>query len=76
MKTFLPKEQDIKKNREWYLIDAKDAAPGRVATLAAKILGGKHKPTFTPHLDTGDAVVIINAAEVYLSGNKITKKKD
>ncbi len=75
MKTYLPKVKDIQMNREWYLLDANEVSPGRLATTAARILSGKHKPTYTPHLDTGDGVIIINASKVYLSGSKRENKK-
>lgn len=68
MKTFIPKKQDI--NQVWYLIDAKDKVLGRLATKIAAILRGKEKPLFTPHLDTGDSVVVINADKVKVTGNK------
>ena len=67
----------IKKNeieRKWYIIDAANKPLGRVATEAAKLLRGKHKPTFTPNLDTGDNVIIINCKDVVLTGNKMKQK--
>ena len=72
MKTFSAKAADVE--RKWYLIDAADQILGKVAVEAARLLRGKHKPIFTPHTDTGDHVVIINAAKVRLSGNKETEK--
>jgi len=71
--TFMAKPQEIE--RKWYVIDATDKALGRLATEAARILRGKHKPIFTPHVDTGDHVVIINAEKIKLTGNKLTQKK-
>ncbi len=71
-KTYLPKKEDIK--RGWYLIDAKDKILGRFATKAATILRGKHKVIFTSHLDTGDGVIIINAAKVRFTGRKLKQK--
>jgi len=71
-KTYAAKKEDIK--RAWYLVDAKDKILGRVAARVAAILRGKHKAIFTPHLDTGDGVVIINAAAVRLSGRKSKQK--
>jgi len=62
-------------DRKCYLIDAKDKVLGRVATKAATILRGKHKPTFTPHVDTGDMVVIINAEKIAVTGNKLKQKE-
>ena len=67
----------IKKNeieRKWYIIDAANKPLGRVATEAAKLLRGKHKPTFTPNLDVGDHVIIINCDQVILTGNKMNQK--
>ena len=67
----------IKKNeieRKWYIIDAANKPLGRVATEAAKLLRGKHKPTFTPNLDVGDHVIIINCDQVILTGNKLNQK--
>lgn len=71
-KTFLPKVNQIE--RKCYLVDAKDKILGRVATKVATILRGKHKRIFTPHLDTGDRVIIINAREVKVTGGKEQKK--
>jgi large subunit ribosomal protein L13 len=60
--------------RKWYVIDAEGKALGRVASLAATYLRGKHKPTYTPHIDCGDNIIIINAEKVNLTGNKLDKK--
>ena len=72
MKTFSAKPADIK--REWFIIDASDQILGKVAVKAASLLRGKDKPTFTPHVDTGDFVVVINADKVKLSGRKEQQK--
>jgi large subunit ribosomal protein L13 len=72
MKTFSVKPADIKK--KWYVVDATDQTLGRLATEIARVLRGKHKPTFTPYLDAGDHVVVINAAKIKLTGNKWTDK--
>jgi len=72
MKTFSAKAQDVE--RAWHLIDAAGQPLGKVAVEAARLLRGKHKTIFTPHVDTGDYVVIINAEQVTLSGNKETQK--
>ena len=72
MKTFMQTKETVE--RTWYVIDAADKPLGRVATKAATILRGKHKPTFTPHIDCGDYVIIINADKVKLTGNKINDK--
>lgn len=68
MPTDIPKLQELE--RKWYVIDAKGVVLGRLATTAARLLTGKHKPIYTPFLDTGDHVVVINAAEVHLTGRK------
>lgn len=73
MSTYFAKKEE--QQRRWYLIDAKGKVLGKVAVAAASILRGKNKPTFTPHVDTGDFVVVINAAEVVLTGRKETGKK-
>ena len=70
--TFMQKKETV--DRKWYVIDAKGESLGRVAAKAAHILRGKHKPTFTPHIDCGDFVIIINAKEVHLTGNKLENK--
>lgn len=72
MKTFVAKEQEV--DKKWYLVDAKDKVLGRLATQIAMRLRGKHKPIFTPHADTGDFVVVINADKVTLTGRKWTNK--
>lgn len=68
MKTFSAKPEAVK--RSWYIIDAKGQTLGRMASRIAMILRGKHKPEFTPHVDTGDFVIVINAAEAKVTGNK------
>jgi len=73
LRTFMAKAQDIK--RKWYIIDAADKTLGRLATEAALILRGKHKPIFTPHVDTGDHVIVINAEKVQLTGRKLQQKE-
>ncbi len=72
MRTYSPKPADIQ--RQWHVIDAADVVLGRLASQAATLLRGKHKPIYAPHVDTGDFVVIINADKVHLSGNKATQK--
>lgn len=72
MKTYSAKPKDIK--RKWYIVDAKGKILGRLATKVAFVLRGKHKPTFTPHLDCGDGVIVINAKQIVLSGDKLKKK--
>ncbi len=72
MKTFVAKEREV--DRKWYLVDAEDKILGRLATQIATRLRGKHKPEFTPHADTGDFIVVVNAEKVALSGKKWDKK--
>jgi len=73
MTTYMAKPNEIKSN--WYIIDAEGKALGRVATEVARILRGKHKPVFTPHIDTGDYVIVINAEKVVLTGKKLQQKQ-
>ena len=72
MKTYTAKPADIK--RDWVVVDAEDQVLGRLATMIAMRLRGKHKPTFTPHIDTGDFVIVVNADKVKLTGNKLAQK--
>ena len=72
MKTFSAKPSNIEK--KWFLVDAEGVVLGRLATIIAKILRGKHKASFTPHMDMGDNVIVINAKKVQLTGNKRAKK--
>jgi large subunit ribosomal protein L13 len=70
--TYTGKKEEIE--REWYVVDAKDQTLGRLASKIAPIIRGKHKPTFTPHLDCGDFVVVINAEKVRVTGRKLDQK--
>jgi large subunit ribosomal protein L13 len=72
MKTFSAKSQDIK--REWFVVDAKEKTLGRIATEIARRLRGKHKPEYTPHVDTGDYVIVVNASKVCVTGKKRSDK--
>jgi large subunit ribosomal protein L13 len=72
MKTFVAKESEV--HKKWYLVDAKDKILGRLATQIAMRLRGKHKPIFTPHADTGDFIIVVNAEKVSLTGNKWDNK--
>ena len=72
MSTYMPKAGDI--TRSWYLIDAEGQTLGKVATKAADLLRGKHKPTFVPHMDCGDHVIIINCDKIVLTGKKLEQK--
>ncbi len=72
MKTFVPSEAAIE--RKWYVVDAEGKTLGRLASEVAKILRGKHKPIFTPYLDTGDYVIVVNAEKVKVTGKKLDQK--
>ncbi len=72
MKTFSAKPQDVQ--RDWYLIDATGQTLGRLSTEIARRLRGKHKPEYTPHVDTGDYIVVVNAEKIRVSGNKLKNK--
>lgn len=72
MKTFMAKAEEVQ--RKWYVVDADGKPLGRLASEVAKILRGKNKPTYTPHVDTGDHVIVINAEKVVLTGNKLDQK--
>ncbi len=73
MKSYMEKKETVE--RKWYVIDAEGKPLGRVASKAAHMLRGKHKPTFTPHIDCGDYIIIVNAEKVLLTGNKLNDKK-
>ena len=73
MSTYMPKAGDI--TRTWYVLDAEGKTLGALATEAATLLRGKHKPTFAPHADCGDYVIVINAEKIVLTGNKLQQKK-
>ena len=72
MKTVFAKKENV--DRKWYVIDAKDQILGRLAVEIARRLRGKHKPTYTPHIDTGDYIIVVNADKIRLTGNKLEKK--
>lgn len=72
-KTYSAKPDEVE--RDWYVVDAEDQVVGRMASQIASILRGKHKPQFTPHVDTGDFVIVVNAEKVRFTGNKETKKQ-
>ena len=73
MKTFSAKKEEVQ--RKWYIVDAEGKSLGRISTQIAMVLRGKHRPTYTPHVDTGDMVVVINARNVQMTGNKWEVKK-
>lgn len=72
MKTYMQRKEDVV--RDWYVVDAEGETLGRLATKVASVLRGKHKPTYTPHIDGGDYVIIVNADKVKLTGNKLNDK--
>ncbi len=72
MKTFIPKTADI--DRKWYVVDAEGLVLGRLASQVANILRGKNKPIYTPNMDTGDYVIIVNASKAVLTGKKLDQK--
>jgi large subunit ribosomal protein L13 len=74
IKTYTPKAAEAAAQREWYLLDAKGQTLGRLATLVAQVLRGKNKPTFTPHMDMGDYVIVVNADKIVVTGAKSTGK--
>ncbi len=74
MQTFVPSGKNLEQSRKWYVINAEGKTVGRLATEAARILMGKNKPTYTPYIDVGDHVVIINAEKVVFTGNKWKEK--
>jgi len=73
VKTYAVKASDIE--RQWWVVDASDQTLGRLATRIATLLEGKHKPTYSPHLDTGDHVVVVNAGRIKVTGNKLLQKR-
>ncbi|MFH2037591.1 MAG: 50S ribosomal protein L13 [Candidatus Zixiibacteriota bacterium] len=75
MKTYIPKVDEVQANRKWFLIDLKGKTLGRVAIEVANILRGKNKPIFSPHMDTGDYIIAINASQVVVTGNKAEQMK-
>jgi large subunit ribosomal protein L13 len=74
MRTFVAKPKDAASQRQWWVIDAQNQPLGRVASRVATLLRGKHKPTFTPNVDVGDFVIVVNAVEIKVTGNKADKK--
>lgn len=74
MSTYFPSGKGLEQHRQWHIVDASGLTVGRLASEVASILMGKHKPTYTPFLDTGDHVIVVNAAKVVFKGNKTTDK--
>ena len=75
MTTYSPKQSEIQAQREWHVVDAEGLVLGRMCTEVARVLKGKHKPIYAPHIDTGDHVIVINAEKVKLTGNRMQDKK-
>ena len=75
MKTYIAREQEIKDSQRWYLVDAEDLVLGRMASKIAHILRGKHKPIYSPHQDSGDFVVVVNAEKIKITGKKMAHKQ-
>jgi large subunit ribosomal protein L13 len=73
IKTYTPKPEDIQ--REWFVVDAKDQTLGRLATRIAKVIRGKHKPIFSPHVDVGDYVIVLNCDKIRVTGRKLDQKR-
>ncbi len=73
MKTAIPTAEQIA-DKKWYVVDAEGQTPGRLSTVVASILRGKHKPCFTPHVDMGDYVIVVNAAKIKVTGKKLDQK--
>jgi large subunit ribosomal protein L13 len=74
MRTFVAKPKDAASQRQWWVVDAQGQSLGRVASRVASILRGKHKPSFTPHVDMGDFVIVVNATQIKVTGDKADKK--
>ncbi len=74
-RTYNAKPEEALANRKWYVVDAEGKTLGRLASQIARIIMGKHKPTYTPHVDSGDHVIVINAQKIRVTGNKMTEKK-
>ena len=74
IKTYTPKADEAAEQREWYVVDAEGKTLGRLATVVAQVLRGKNKPTFTPHMDMGDYVIVVNADKVVVTGRKTNDK--
>lgn len=74
MSTYFPSGKGLEQHRQWYIIDADGLTVGRLASEVAKVLMGKHKPTYTPFIDTGDHVIVVNASKVVFTGNKLNDK--
>jgi large subunit ribosomal protein L13 len=74
LKTFIASDKEVQSSKEWFIIDAKDVVLGRLASKVAHILKGKHKPSYSPHYDVGDFIIVLNADKVKLTGKKMEQK--
>lgn len=74
LKTFIASEEEVQKNKQWFVVDAENIVLGRLASKVASILKGKHKPTYSPHYDVGDFIVVVNAEKIKLTGKKMMQK--
>lgn len=74
MKTFSPKRSEVERDRKWFVVDASGMPVGRLSSVVARLLMGKHKPTYAPHIDSGDYVIVVNAEKVVLTGRKEQQK--
>lgn len=74
MKTYIASEKEVQSDKNWFIVDAKDLVLGRLASKIAFILKGKHKPTYSPHYDVGDFIIVVNAEKIKLTGNKMDQK--
>lgn len=73
-KTYMAKPEEVRASQTWYVVDAEGKTLGRLASQVAKIIAGKHKPNYSPHVDCGDYVVVVNASKIRVTGNKMTEK--
>ena len=74
MKTYIASEKEVQSDKHWFIVDAKDIVLGRLASKLASVLKGKHKPTYSPHYDVGDFIVVVNADKIKLTGKKMMQK--
>ncbi len=75
IKTYMAKPEEARDSRRWYVVDAAGVTLGRLASQVAKVIEGKHKPMYSPHVDCGDYVIVVNAQKIRVTGNKMTEKK-
>lgn len=75
IKTYMAKPEEARANQQWYVVDAEGVTLGRLASQVAKVIEGKHKPMYSPHVDCGDYVIVVNAQKIRVTGDKMTEKK-